>query len=390
MQHGHVSDGAGVRAFARQSLAQCGRSALPLVTAAHRCPDESRRARPAVRRVPVEPCRQPREPRTGPRAADQRRAIVSARRRRSSRDASTNRSEWPATTRRCSARFSTCSTSRSSTPSGRSLFIAARGVSSAAVRLGIIGAYEAQAMQADLAPAHRHNHSRLRNAGAGRDCADRAADRPVPVDSRPSVFEVISIMSRTLFSSRRAPAYARRRSDRARIVQPARLAEAPRLQRPLVHRGHRRSGGQRQDRAPAVALPQAARSLPAGGRHERHLHEGGCRVPDAPRRAAFRAHPRRRNGRLPAHRHPRRHQPESRGPRRAHGIAPSRAAVRRERRRQPRRAVQPRSRRLHDLRHRRLGRRQDSAQRAARASRSRICSSSTRRISRRSSGRTSA
>ena len=40
MQHGHVADSAGVRAFARQSLAQCGRSALPLVTAAHRCPED--------------------------------------------------------------------------------------------------------------------------------------------------------------------------------------------------------------------------------------------------------------------------------------------------------------------------------------------------------------
>lgn len=35
VQHGHV-DADGVRAFARQALVQCGRSSLPLVTAAHR------------------------------------------------------------------------------------------------------------------------------------------------------------------------------------------------------------------------------------------------------------------------------------------------------------------------------------------------------------------
>ena len=40
----------------------------------------------------------------------------------------------------------------SSILSARSCSSAARGVSSAAVRLGIIGAYEAQAIQADLAP----------------------------------------------------------------------------------------------------------------------------------------------------------------------------------------------------------------------------------------------
>ena len=40
VQHGHVDDGAGVRAFAGQALAQCGRSALPLVTAARRRLDD--------------------------------------------------------------------------------------------------------------------------------------------------------------------------------------------------------------------------------------------------------------------------------------------------------------------------------------------------------------
>ncbi len=41
------------------------------------------------------------------------------------------------------------------------------------------------------------------------------------------------------------------------------------------------------------------------GRHQRHLHQGGRAVPDAQRRAARGAHRRRRDRRLPAHRHPR-------------------------------------------------------------------------------------
>ena len=66
-----------------------------------------------------------------------------------------------------------------------------------------------------------------------------------------------------------------------------------------------------------------------------------------------RAHRRGRDRRLPAHRGPRRHQPEPGRARAADGRVPARAAVRRERRRQPGRAVQPRAGRLHDLRHRR-------------------------------------
>src|SRR5690349_19482938 len=40
MQHGHVSGAAHVREFARQSMAQCVRSTLPLVTAAHQRPND--------------------------------------------------------------------------------------------------------------------------------------------------------------------------------------------------------------------------------------------------------------------------------------------------------------------------------------------------------------
>ena len=38
MHHGEVADRAGVLSFARQALSQAGRSALPMVTAAHRAP----------------------------------------------------------------------------------------------------------------------------------------------------------------------------------------------------------------------------------------------------------------------------------------------------------------------------------------------------------------
>ena len=72
VQHGHVTDADSVRAFARQALAQAGRSALPLVTAAHRCQERLGRARPTVRRVSLKPRCEPREPRARPRAADQR------------------------------------------------------------------------------------------------------------------------------------------------------------------------------------------------------------------------------------------------------------------------------------------------------------------------------
>ena len=37
VQHGHVTDADSAHAFARQALAQSGRSALPIVTASHRC-----------------------------------------------------------------------------------------------------------------------------------------------------------------------------------------------------------------------------------------------------------------------------------------------------------------------------------------------------------------
>ena len=70
-------------------------------------------------------------------------------------------------------------------------------------------------------------------------------------------------------------------------------AARPRLSRARVHGRHRRPGRQRQDGAAPGALPAAARRLQPGGRDQRHLHEGGRRVPGAPRGARRRAHRRR-------------------------------------------------------------------------------------------------
>ena len=68
----------------------------------------------------------------------------------------------------------------------------------------------------------------------------------------------------------------------------------------------------------------ALRDRPAARRRdERHLHPRGRRVPDPPRGAAARADPRGRDGRLPARRDPRGHQPQ---PARARGARSTRSA----------------------------------------------------------------
>ena len=125
-------------------------------------------------------------------------------------------------------------------------------------------------------------------------------------------------------------------------------------------------------------------------RHERHLHDRGRALPAPHRRAAARADPRRRDGRLPAHGDPRRRLREPRGGRRAR--AERRAArprAGRERRRQPDRDLQPGARRRADLRDRRRGRRRHPAQGRAGDHAQRPARRSTRRISPSSSAPTS-
>jgi urease accessory protein len=164
VQHGHVADSDAVHAFARQSLAQCGRSALPLVTAAHRRLDDL----PELDQLADVFLSNPVANRA---SRAQGRALLTAVARafpgaQTAPLEAAIRSDARAPQRGC----------RVGDPAGAGhyaplfgglfnlldvnlvdtqrafLFMASRGVSSAAVRLGIIGAYEAQTIQADLAP----------------------------------------------------------------------------------------------------------------------------------------------------------------------------------------------------------------------------------------------
>ena len=75
-------------------------------------------------------------------------------------------------------------------------------------------------------------------------------------------------------------------------------------QRPPARR-HRRSGRLRQDRADGCAVQEAARQIRDRGDHQRHLHQVGCRISGALRRARRRTHRRRRDRRLSAYGDPR-------------------------------------------------------------------------------------
>jgi urease accessory protein len=151
VQHGHVADSADVRAFARQSLAQCGRSALPLVTAAHRCPEDVAQIDDLCDVFLSNP--------VGNRASRaQGRALLTAVTRSFTRVQMT---PFAARVRMDAAPchyaplfgalFNLLDVILIDTQRAF-VFVALRSVSSAAVRLGLIGAYEAQTIQADLAP----------------------------------------------------------------------------------------------------------------------------------------------------------------------------------------------------------------------------------------------
>jgi urease accessory protein len=151
VQHGHVADSAGVRAFARQSLAQCGRSALPLVTAAHRCPADVAQLDELCDIFLSNP--------VGNRASRaQGRALLTAIARSFPQSAMTPlgaRVRMDAAAGHYAPLLGTLFNLLDVTlvdTQRAFLFVASRSVSSAAVRLGLIGAYEAQTIQADLAP----------------------------------------------------------------------------------------------------------------------------------------------------------------------------------------------------------------------------------------------
>ncbi len=149
VQHGHVADSAGVQAFAKQSLAQCGRAALPIVTAAHRCVEDITELDQLCDVFLSNPIAN-RASRAQGRAlltsvARAFPGVPAARFEAAIRVNETAGHYAPLFGGIFSLlRVSLIDTQRAF------LFIASRGVSSAAVRLGIIGAYEAQTIQAEL------------------------------------------------------------------------------------------------------------------------------------------------------------------------------------------------------------------------------------------------
>ena len=149
VQHGHVTDGDSTRAFARQALAQSGRSALPIVTASHRCQEslgELDRLSDVFLSNPV----------ANRASRAQGRALLTSV-ARSFRGGDVETLETRIRIEGLAGHyaplfgrlFSVLGIEVVDTQRAY-LFISARGVSSAAVRLGIMGAFEAQAMQAEL------------------------------------------------------------------------------------------------------------------------------------------------------------------------------------------------------------------------------------------------
>ena len=151
MQHGHVVDSAGVRAFARQSLAQCGRSALPLVTAAHRRPEDVADLDEFCDVFLSNPI--------GNRASRaQGRALLTSVARSFPDVEVTTIAQGIQIDAAAGhyaplfgALFNVLGVNLIDTQRAF-LFITLRSVSSASVRLGLIGTYEAQTIHADLAP----------------------------------------------------------------------------------------------------------------------------------------------------------------------------------------------------------------------------------------------
>ena len=150
VQHGHILERDDVRAFTLQTLAQCGRGALPLVTAAHQRPEDFAdldRLADVFLSNPV----------ANRASRAQGRALLTSI-ARSFPDVAIGALDTTLRGQGLAAHYAPvfgrlfallgvelADTQRSF------VFIAARGITSAAVRLGIIGAYEAQTIQSDVA-----------------------------------------------------------------------------------------------------------------------------------------------------------------------------------------------------------------------------------------------
>jgi urease accessory protein len=149
MQHGHAVDGASVRTFARHAILLAGRSVLPLVTAAHRAPERlaeldqlsdaflsnpiANRASRAQGRALLSSCGRtfPSPPIAAIAAAVDHGRLAAHHAPLFGAIMKALGIELPDAQR-------------------LSLYLAGRGVTAAAVRLGLIGAYEAQQLQTSL------------------------------------------------------------------------------------------------------------------------------------------------------------------------------------------------------------------------------------------------
>ena len=150
VQHDHITDAEGVRAFALQTLAQCARNALPIVTAAHQRPQDLADldelsdvflSNPVANRA----------------SRAQGRALVTST-RRAFPDAEIRSIELMLKRGGLAGHYAPLVGSLYKAldvslidTQNAFLFMAVRAVTSAAVRLGMVGPYDAQTMQADVA-----------------------------------------------------------------------------------------------------------------------------------------------------------------------------------------------------------------------------------------------
>jgi len=150
VQHGHISDAAGLRAFALQALTQCARSSLPIVTAAHQHPEEL---------VDLDELSDVflSNPVSNRASRAQGRALLTSV-ERSFPGAEIETIETTLKRHNLAGHYAplfgrlykALDVSLIDTQHAF-LFVAVRTVSSAAVRLGVLGAYDAQTMQAGVA-----------------------------------------------------------------------------------------------------------------------------------------------------------------------------------------------------------------------------------------------
>jgi urease accessory protein len=150
MHHGHVADDDGVTRFARQTLAQTGRGALPLVTAAHRQP-ETIAALDTLSDVFLSNHVANRASRAQGRALLTSVARSFPHAEVVALDEAVRREQLFAHYAPiCGCVFRALGVDLPDTKRSF-LFMTLRSVTSAAVRLGLIGGYQAQAIQASLA-----------------------------------------------------------------------------------------------------------------------------------------------------------------------------------------------------------------------------------------------